>query len=179
MAVSIFDLFKVGIGPSSSHTVGPMRAAALFATQWLDGRGNLEQCVRVRCELFGSLAHTGRGHGTNRAVILGLEGASPDTVDGDGLQSRLQAIRRTDPSSCSVDAASPSTRKMIWPSTSVRSCPITPTACASPPSIWMERAGHARLLLGRRRLRGQRERSGRRPDRGGCNASTQSLRECG
>ncbi len=93
MGVSIFDLFKIGIGPSSSHTVGPMRAAARFATQWLDGRGNLEQCVRVRCELFGSLAHTGRGHGTDRAVILGLEGASPDTVDIDGIEARLKAIR--------------------------------------------------------------------------------------
>ena len=93
MGVSIFDLFKIGIGPSSSHTVGPMRAAARFATQWLDARGNLEQCVRVRCELFGSLAHTGRGHGTDRAVILGLEGASPDTVDVDGIESRLSAIR--------------------------------------------------------------------------------------
>ncbi|MCB1598369.1 MAG: L-serine ammonia-lyase, partial [Gammaproteobacteria bacterium] len=93
MGVSIFDLFTVGIGPSSSHTVGPMRAAARFATQWLDGRGNLEQCARVRCELFGSLAHTGRGHGTDRAVILGLEGASPDTVDIDGIEARLKAIR--------------------------------------------------------------------------------------
>ncbi len=93
MGVSVFDLFKIGIGPSSSHTVGPMRAAARFATQWLDGRGNLEQCVRVRCELFGSLAHTGRGHGTDRAVILGLEGESPDTVDVDGIEARLQAVR--------------------------------------------------------------------------------------
>ncbi|MEZ5562959.1 MAG: L-serine ammonia-lyase [Gammaproteobacteria bacterium] len=93
MGVSIFELFTIGIGPSSSHTVGPMRAAARFATQWLERRGNLEQCVRVKCELFGSLAHTGRGHGTDRAVILGLEGASPDTIDIDGIESRLQAIR--------------------------------------------------------------------------------------
>ena len=93
MSVSIFDLFTIGIGPSSSHTVGPMRAAARFATQWLERRGNLEQCVRVRCELFGSLAHTGRGHGTDRAVILGLEGASPETVDIDGIEARLRTIR--------------------------------------------------------------------------------------
>ena len=64
MAVSVFDVFKIGIGPSSSHTVGPMRAAARFAERWLAERGLLSSVVRVRAELFGSLAHTGRGHGT-------------------------------------------------------------------------------------------------------------------
>ena len=93
MAVSVFDLFKIGIGPSSSHTVGPMRAAARFAERWLDGNGVLEQVVRVRCELFGSLAMTGRGHGTDKAVLLGLEGEHPDSVDPDRIPTTLERIR--------------------------------------------------------------------------------------
>ncbi len=93
MAVSVFDLFKIGIGPSSSHTVGPMRAAARFAERWVIERDNLAQVKRVRCELFGSLAHTGRGHGTDKAVILGLEGELPDSVDVDKIAERLVAIR--------------------------------------------------------------------------------------
>ena len=74
MAVSVFDLFKIGIGPSSSHTVGPMRAAARFAGRWLEERGQLDVVRRIRVELFGSLAHTGRGHGTDKAVLCGFEG---------------------------------------------------------------------------------------------------------
>ena len=80
MAVSVFDLFKIGIGPSSSHTVGPMRAGAGFAEHWLEEKGVLERVARVRCELFGSLAMTGRGHGTDKAVLLGVEGEWPDRV---------------------------------------------------------------------------------------------------
>jgi L-serine dehydratase len=95
MAVSTFDLFKIGIGPSSSHTVGPMRAAARFATRWLDEAGNLEHVARVRCDLFGSLALTGRGHGTDKAVLLGLEGEWPDRVDPDAIPKRLERIRAT------------------------------------------------------------------------------------
>jgi len=93
MSISVFDLFKIGIGPSSSHTVGPMRAACRFVERWLAERGTMEQCVRVRCELFGSLAHTGRGHGTDKAVIMGLEGAQPDSVDVDAIAPRLERIR--------------------------------------------------------------------------------------
>jgi len=91
MAVSVFDLFKIGIGPSSSHTVGPMRAAARFAERWLDDNGVLNRVTRVRCELFGSLAMTGRGHGTDKAVLLGLEGEHPDSVDRIGYQPRWSA----------------------------------------------------------------------------------------
>ena len=76
MAVSTFDLFKIGIGPSSSHTVGPMRAAARFVARWLEEPGQLETVVRIRAEVFGSLALTGRGHGTDKAVLMGLEGPS-------------------------------------------------------------------------------------------------------
>jgi L-serine dehydratase len=94
MAVSAFDLFKIGIGPSSSHTVGPMRAAARFVQRWLDEKGVLARVARVRVELFGSLAHTGRGHGTDKAILLGLEGEWPDKVDPDAIPARLARIRK-------------------------------------------------------------------------------------
>jgi len=93
MAVSIFDLFKIGIGPSSSHTVGPMRAAARFVERWLHEAGDLQRCARVRVELFGSLALTGRGHGTDKAVMMGLEGHWPDRVDPDVIPETLARIR--------------------------------------------------------------------------------------
>ncbi len=93
MAVSTFDLFKIGIGPSSSHTVGPMRAAVRFVGRWLEETGQLEATARVCCELYGSLALTGRGHGTDKAVLLGLEGQWPDTVDPDAIPDILARIR--------------------------------------------------------------------------------------
>ncbi|MEP6939367.1 MAG: L-serine ammonia-lyase [Rudaea sp.] len=93
MAVSVFDLFKIGIGPSSSHTVGPMRAAARFCTRWLEEKGDLGRVARVRAELFGSLAHTGRGHGTDKAVLCGLEGEWPDKIDPDAIPQILKRIR--------------------------------------------------------------------------------------
>ena len=92
MKTSIFDIFKVGIGPSSSHTVGPMRAAARFVVQ-LQDRQLLTQADRVLAELFGSLALTGIGHGTDRAVLLGLSGETPEAVDPDSIESRLLQIR--------------------------------------------------------------------------------------
>lgn len=92
MAVSVFDLFKIGIGPSSSHTVGPMRAARLFALRLQSG-GVLARTARVRCWLYGSLGATGKGHGSDTAVLLGLAGHEPDTVDVDRVPELLQAIR--------------------------------------------------------------------------------------
>jgi len=80
VAISVFDLFSIGIGPSSSHTVGPMRAARTFAAGIADD-GRLDQVAAVRAELFGSLGATGHGHGSERAVLLGLEGERPETVD--------------------------------------------------------------------------------------------------
>ena len=95
MAVSVFDLFKIGIGPSSSHTVGPMRAAARFASHWLDEKGELGRTARVRAEVFGSLALTGRGHGTDKAVLMGLEGHWPNLIDPDLIPDALERIRST------------------------------------------------------------------------------------
>jgi len=88
MAISVFDLFKIGIGPSSSHTVGPMRAAAMFAREQA-GNAALR---RVRVELFGSLGATGKGHGSDKAVILGLQGEDPQTVDVESIAERLEAV---------------------------------------------------------------------------------------
>jgi len=92
MSLSVFDLFKIGIGPSSSHTVGPMRAAARFA-EGLRRDGLLASTTRVKAELYGSLGATGKGHGSDKAVLLGLEGEHPDTVDTEAIPARLQSIR--------------------------------------------------------------------------------------
>ncbi len=92
MAVSTFDLFKIGIGPSSSHTVGPMRAANLFIADLRDS-GSLDAVRRVRCALYGSLGATGKGHGSDKAVMLGLEGEQPDQIDPDCIPGRLEQIR--------------------------------------------------------------------------------------
>jgi L-serine dehydratase len=92
MAVSAFDLFKIGIGPSSSHTVGPMRAARLFALR-LAHDGVAMRTARVAAQLYGSLGATGKGHGSDKAVLLGLAGHEPDSVDVDRIPALLQAMR--------------------------------------------------------------------------------------
>jgi L-serine dehydratase len=89
MQLSVFDIFKIGIGPSSSHTVGPMRAAARFASTLAEG--GIERVAAVKAELFGSLAFTGKGHGSDVAVMLGLEGEDPETVDIDSIPRRFAA----------------------------------------------------------------------------------------
>ncbi|WP_299974975.1 L-serine ammonia-lyase [uncultured Pseudoteredinibacter sp.] len=92
MAISIFDLFKIGIGPSSSHTVGPMKAAQQFVEQ-LKSDGRLSQVARVKSEMFGSLGATGVGHGTPKAVLLGLEGELPESVVVADIGARVAGIR--------------------------------------------------------------------------------------
>ncbi|WP_263368307.1 L-serine ammonia-lyase [Edaphobacter bradus] len=94
MNTSLFELFKIGIGPSSSHTVGPMRAALRFA-QTLDAADQLADAAHVIVDLYGSLALTGHGHGTDRAILLGLIGEAPDTVDPALIDAELAAIRTT------------------------------------------------------------------------------------
>ncbi|MDL5033505.1 L-serine ammonia-lyase [Pelomonas sp. APW6] len=93
MAVSVFDLFKIGIGPSSSHTVGPMRAARLFVSR-LRSEGLLPRTARVLSQLYGSLGATGKGHGSDTAVLLGLAGHEPDTVDVERVPHYLDEIRQ-------------------------------------------------------------------------------------
>jgi L-serine dehydratase len=95
MSLSIFDLFKVGIGPSSSHTVGPMWAAHRFLLS-LEARGLLAATRRVEIGLYGSLALTGHGHATDRAIILGLLGETPDRIDPDSVEARIDDVRRTE-----------------------------------------------------------------------------------
>ncbi len=95
MAVSVFDLFKIGIGPSSSHTVGPMRAARTFGLR-LQHDGLLDRVARVQVILYGSLGATGKGHGSDKAVLLGLAGHEPDTVDVEAIPALLDGIRAGD-----------------------------------------------------------------------------------
>jgi L-serine dehydratase len=94
MTVSVFDMFSVGVGPSSSHTVGPMRAAAAF-TQNLTAAGKLHAVESVRVELFGSLAATGHGHGTLTAIAIGLEGNYPEVIEPDAIESTVTRIDRS------------------------------------------------------------------------------------
>lgn len=92
MTLSVFDLFKIGIGPSSSHTVGPMWAALRFV-QMLGARDVLGQVWRMRTDLYGSLALTGRGHATDKAILLGLSGERPDTIDHEAVEPLVEAVR--------------------------------------------------------------------------------------
>ncbi len=94
MAISVFDLFKIGIGPSSSHTGGPMAAAHRFAAG-LARDGLLAETASVRSILYGSLGLTGKGHGSDKAVMLGLEGDRPESVDVEGVDARVAAMRET------------------------------------------------------------------------------------
>jgi L-serine dehydratase len=92
MSISVFDLFTIGIGPSSSHSIGPMRAAKRFVAR-LRAEGVLDRCAAVEVRLYGSLALTGKGHGTDKALMLGLEGATPEDIDPDEVAPRVEAIR--------------------------------------------------------------------------------------
>ncbi|MFI4891204.1 MAG: L-serine ammonia-lyase [Steroidobacterales bacterium] len=94
MTLSVFDIFKIGIGPSSSHTMGPMNAARSFV-ELLTARGLLERTTQVSAQLYGSLALTGRGHCTDRAILLGLEGQSPESIDSSLIDANLRRIRGT------------------------------------------------------------------------------------
>ena len=94
MHISVFDIFKIGIGPSSSHTVGPMRAARRFAER-LEADGQLAATTGVKVELFGSLGFTGKGHASDRAILMGLEGEEPATVELDSMDRRVAEARAT------------------------------------------------------------------------------------
>ena len=92
MTLSVFDLFKIGIGPSSSHTVGPMKAAYQFV-RLLDGQDLVERVARVQADLYGSLALTGRGHATDKAILVGLSGEQPDKVDPDRVNPLVTRVK--------------------------------------------------------------------------------------
>ena len=94
MNLSVLDIFKIGVGPSSSHTMGPMNAACAFV-RGLESRGLLAQTDKVAAQMYGSLALTGLGHCTDRAVLLGLEGNEPATLDPAAMEPALQRIKAT------------------------------------------------------------------------------------
>src|SRR5262245_38975631 len=94
MHISVFDTFKIGIGPSSCHTVGPMRAGRRFA-EGLAADGHREAVAGAKVELFGSLGFTGKGHGSDRAGLLGLGGEDPSTVDVDTIPARVARAAET------------------------------------------------------------------------------------
>ena len=121
MSISVLDLFKIGVGPSSSHTVGPMRAAYDFVVE-LQRRGLLDQVRRIEAKLYGSLSATGVGHGTDRAVVAGLMGARPDEVDPDFLVGAVDEVR--------IDARLPLAGTTAVPFDTVRSS-CFPSDCDS------------------------------------------------
>lgn len=127
MAISVFDLFSIGIGPSSSHTVGPMRAARMFVHR-LKNEGLLAPTTRVRCELYGSLGATGHGHGTPKAVLLGLEGDSPAPSTWGPPTTGSRRSRPAAGSACSAPTRSASTSTGTWSCTAARRSRTTPTA---------------------------------------------------
>ncbi len=90
-SISIFDIFKIGVGPSSSHTVGPMKAAEAFIESVV---ANGAAVAKVQVTLYGSLAYTGKGHATDSAILLGLEGSKPETIDPNTTDTRLRIIHR-------------------------------------------------------------------------------------
>ena len=92
MSISVFDLFSIGIGPSSSHTIGPMRAANRFTASLHEG-GSIASVARIKVDLYGSLGATGKGHGSDKAVLLGLEGSTSEDVDVDAIADRIDQIR--------------------------------------------------------------------------------------
>jgi L-serine dehydratase len=166
MAVSTFDLFKIGIGPSSSHTVGPMRAAARFVEKWLDEAGCLQDVARVRAEVFGSLALTGRGHGTDKALLMGLEGHWPDRIDPGPDPAGARAHPRP---GRGAPARPPRDRLRREARPGLQQAPEAAVPHQRHALFRLRRGRHRdrhpRLLLGGRRLRGQPGRGGRGPDR--------------
>ena len=136
MAVSVFDLFTIGIGPSSSHTVGPMRAARQFVLA-LQASGRLARVSEVRVHLYGSLAATGRGHGSHRALMLGLEGETPEEIDVDRLPARIALItdaRRLNLLGRHAIPFDPGADLVFEPPAD--NCPATRTACGSSRGGW-------------------------------------------
>ena len=167
MAISSFDLFSVGIGPSSSHTVGPMRAAHTFVSGLRDD-GLLDRVGRVRGELFGSLGATGHGHGSLKAVLLGLEGEAPESTDPRAADGRVDEVRAsgtlrlggTHDVACDPDADVLLHRRATLPVPQQRDA--LHRLVLGLARRGRGAASHARVLLRRRRVRPRRGRGRRR-----------------
>ena len=126
MHFGVFDLFRIGVGPSSSHTVGPMRAARLFLERVDAGHG-LERVFAVRAEAYGSLALTGSGHATDRAILWGFEGVEPERPIPTRFPPGSSAFSPKVRSACWIGARSLSTVKQTCSSRGRLACPFTPT----------------------------------------------------
>ena len=131
MAISVFDLFKIGIGPSSSHTVGPMRAAGRFM-DGLSADSTMDKLARLRVELFGSLGATGKGHGTDKALILGLQGEYPETVDTDAIPACLERVTTQGELQLSGDTAIPFSCETPGPVPCQKPADVHPTTAIHP-----------------------------------------------
>ena len=143
MSLSVFEIFKIGIGPSSSHTMGPMNAARDFA-ELLEARDLLNRTAQVSAQLYGSLALTGRGHCTDRAILLGLEGMSPDSIDSGAVETALQRIRNAKRLRLlgrhEIDFDEP--LNLLFHTD--RCCRAIPTACVSPRTMPLKISWRAR-----------------------------------
>jgi len=134
--ISVFELFKIGVGPSSSHTVGPMKAAAAFASGLVE-RGAIGRVAEVGVTLYGSLAYTGRGHATDKAVILGLSGIEPEAVDpdtADALVAKVRESKRLPLAGRRTIAFDPASAIVLtrWPSLRTNSSGLAATRAPSP-----------------------------------------------
>ena len=176
MTISAFDLFKIGIGPSSSHTVGPMRAAAMFVTS-LAADGLLGEVTGVEVELFGSLGATGHGHGSVKAVVLGLAGELPETVDPEAAEplvasvrsGRLRLLGRQEIDfDIGEDVILHRRKRLPFHSNAMRFAAL---------GRGRGRARRAVLLLGRRRVRARRGRGGQSADRAGRHGGALSVHD--
>ena len=177
--ISVFEIFKIGIGPSSSHTIGPMKAAAAFAAA-LDANGARAKLTRLRVDLYGSLAWTGRGHASDKAVVLGLAGQQPDTVDPDHAD---RSSRRSPQAIGCRSAALPrstSTLSATSPSTARRRRRATQTRCGLRPMTRRRgcslRSAGARWAAASSPVR--RTSAGRRPNRRACLIRSPMRRSC-
>ena len=164
-AISTFDIFKIGVGPSSSHTMGPWRAAQRFLAACRD-RGVFDRIVRVRTDLYGSLAKTGRGHGTDLAVLLGLSGVDPVACDTSRMHEQVEAIRSHGAIALGGSKVVPfqaATDLVFNPRTTL---PFHPNGLTFTAFLDDGSTSCGNLLLHRRRLRRAGERTGRRRPRG-------------
>jgi L-serine dehydratase len=133
MSPSALDLFTIGIGPSSSHTVGPMRAARRFM-RIIEEQGHAANLARLSCDLYGSLAATGKGHGTDHAIVLGFLGEEPESVDVDSAASRVEETRHSGLLTTPWGKTIPFGKSPTSISNDSNRCRSTRTACISAPA---------------------------------------------
>ena len=159
-SISVFDIFKIGVGPSSSHTMGPWRAALRFLASCRD-LGLFDRIARVRVDLYGSLAKTGEGHGTDLALLMGLSGEDPVTCDPAAIRPRSGEIRSTGRLCLDGQREIPfdPAADLVFHRDAV--LPFHPNGLRFTAVLDDGQEHHGNVLLGRRRLRRCREGRGR------------------